>query len=84
MFKKEDFKNGMVVELDTGDRRLFWNGRFIDHHGYIPLSFYDSDLNNTDRIPKDENIDKIFTVKNVGYFNAFFRDENLIQIWSRY
>lgn len=83
MFKKEDFKNGMVVQLDTGSRRLFWDARFIDQSGYIPLSYYNDSLLNTDRIPKDENIVKIYTVKNVGYFDDFFVDENLTEIWSR-
>lgn len=83
MFKKEDFKNGMVVQLDTGSRRLFWDERFIDQNGYIPLSDYNDSLLNTDRIPKDENIVKIYTVNNVGYFNDFFVDENLTEIWNR-
>jgi len=80
MFKKEDFKNGMVVELDTGDRRLFWEGRFIDSHGYIPLTYYNDDLKNMDRISMDENIDKIFLTHRVAYFGDFFRDDKLTKI----
>ena len=83
-FYKSSFKNGMVVELDTGERRLFWDDRFIDEHGYIPLCYYDENLNNMDRIDHKENIDKIFTVKNVGYFSCFFMDRNLTEIWNRY
>jgi len=83
MFKKIDFKNGMVIGLDTGDRRLFWEGRFIDKCGYIPLGYYNDNLNNMDRIPGDHNIDKIFLAHGVGYFDDFFSDDNLTMIWSR-
>lgn len=84
MFKKEDFKNGMVVQLDTGGRRLFWDGRFIDQLGFIPIQHFDENLHNMDRITYDENINAVYTVKNVGYFDDFFRDVNLTKVWSRY
>ena len=84
MFNKADFKNGMVVELDTGERRLFWENKFIDARGYIPLCYYNDNLNNIDRIPGDENIDRIYITHNVGYFNDFFENDNLTKIWSRY
>ena len=83
MFKKSDFKNGMVILLDTGKKRLFWEDKFIDAHGFIPLHYYNDQLNNIDRIHKDENIEKIFTSHGVGYFEDFFRGVNLTEIWSR-
>jgi hypothetical protein len=83
-FNKQSFKNGMVVELDTGRKRLYWEGRLIDEHGYIPLCYYDEDLRNTDNINNEDNIDKVFTARNVGYFSDFFSDRNLTEIWSRY
>lgn len=84
MFRKEDFKNGMVVQLDTGERRLFWEGKFIDQYGFISLDFYDDNLNNIHRITKDKNIDIIYTTHDVRYFGAFFTDTNLTEIWNRY
>jgi hypothetical protein len=84
LFDKNNFKNGMVIELDTGARRLFWDGRFIDEYGFIPLWHYNDDLKNMDNILGQENIDKIYTVTNVGYFKDFFHDFNLTLIWSRY
>lgn len=84
MFKKEDFKNGMVTQLHTGERMLFWESKFIDQDGFIALDFYDHNLNNIHRITKDKNIDIIYTTHDTHYFDAFFIDANLTEIWSRY
>lgn len=83
-FPKSNFINGMVVQLDTGAKRLYWDGRFIDEGGYIPLCYYNNDLRNTDNRFGRENIDKIFTVKDVMYFKNFFDESKLTEIWSRY
>jgi hypothetical protein len=83
LFPKANFKNGMVVELDTRKRRLFWEGRFIDGTGYIPLGYYDNELNNMDTINHTDNINKIYLSHDVGYFEDFFRDASLTEIWRR-
>lgn len=84
MFNKIDFKDGMIVQLDTGKKRLYWEGKFIDMGGYIPLDYYDDNLNNMDSITKDGNIDKVFLVHGVESFDTFFNTKNLTEIWSRY
>ena len=83
MFRKEDFQNGMVVEMSDGRRRMFWNGRLIDEYGYIPMSFIDDKLYNSDSTVK-EHIVKVFLTHDVCYFRDFLRDESLTCIWSRY
>ena len=84
IFPHSRFTNGMVVELDTGCKRMYWEGRFIDEHGYIPLCYYNEDLRNVDNRFGRDNIDKIFTTRNVGYLKDFFNERNLTEIWNRY
>lgn len=83
MFKKKDFQNGMVVEMNDGRRRLFWNDRFIDEHGYIPMCNISDDLYDLDTIDK-QHIVKVFLTHDVCYFRDFLRDESLTCIWNRY
>lgn len=83
MFKLEDFENGMVVELKCGDKRLFWEGNFIDKNGYIPVSLYNKELVNTDTFDGRDDIVRIYESKHVTHFNAFFADKHLTEIWSR-
>lgn len=82
MFNKKDFQNGMVIEMNDGRKRLFWNGRFIDKHGYIPLCNISEDLYDLDTINR-QHIIKVFLTHDVCYLSAFFNDENLTCIWSR-
>lgn len=82
MFDKGNFKNGMVVEFNDGNRRLVWEGRLIDSCGFIPLHFIDKDLVDMDSI-KCKYITKVYLTKNVCSFNDFFREKNLTCIWTR-
>ena len=82
MFNKEDFQNGMVIELNTGRKRLFWNGRLMDEYGYIPLSCIDEDFHIVDTI-NEQYVVKVFLTHDIGYLGSFFRDENLTCIWKR-
>ena len=83
IFKKTDFKNGMVVELNTRERRLVWEDRLINECGYIPLENYDDNLNNTNELYKKEDIDKVFLTHDVRYLEDFFSDGKIIEIWRR-
>ena len=83
MFKKKDFQNGMVIEMNDGRRRLFWNDRFIDEHGYVPICNISDNLYDLDRIDK-QHIVKVFLTHDVCYFRDFLRDESLTCIWDRY
>lgn len=73
----------MVVDLDSGERRIFWDGRFIDNHGYIPLSSYDENLNNVHNIGRIDNVIRIYNSKNILFMGMFFRDDCLDLIWER-
>lgn len=82
MFKKEDLKNGMVVEFNDGSRRLLWEDKLIDSQGFIPMGFINDELLNMDDLRK-AYIVKIFLTHNVCYFTDFLRDKSLTCIWSR-
>lgn len=85
MFKKIDFKNGMVVELANKEKRLYWDGNLIAQSDCIPIRYYDNDLKNmNDASEKNKDINKVFLTHDIGYFNDFFRYYNLTKIWSRY
>ena len=83
IFKKTDFKNGMVVELNTRERRLVWDDRLINEYGFIPLENYDDNLNNINELSKEENINKVFLTRDVSYLEDFFSDKKIIEIWRR-
>ena len=83
MFKKSDLKNGMVIELNSGIRRLVWEDRLINECGFIPLQNYDDNLNNINELSKEENIDKVFLTRDVSYLEDFFSDKKIIEIWRR-
>lgn len=82
MFNKGDIQNGMVVEMNTGERRLCWNGRLIDNFGYIPMEHIDDTLCDIDKIDR-QYISKIFLTHDVSYFKRFLMDDSLTCIWDR-
>ena len=82
MFNKEDFQNGMVIELNTGRRRMFWNGRFIDEYGYMSMNCIDEDLY-ISHSTSNQHIVKVFLTHDIGYLSGFLRDGNLTCIWKR-
>jgi hypothetical protein len=82
MFKLLDLKNGMVVELNDGSRRLLWENRLIDQHGFIPLGSFNKHLINAD-CSNLVKIDKIYLTHSIYYLNDFFNDESLTEIWRR-
>jgi hypothetical protein len=84
MFKKSDFKNGMIVEFNNGKRRMIWDDKLIDNIGFIWMANIDEkDLRHLDSI-KGEFIDRIYKTYNIGSMNDFFRDDSLTEIWNRY
>ena len=82
MFKKEDLKNGMIVEFNTGDRRLVWEDRLIDKLGYIPMSNINKELYNLDSLNR-EYITKIHLAHDIMNLNSFFNSKSLTCIWDR-
>ena len=82
MFKKEDLKNGMVVEFNNGGRRLVWENRLIDKLGYIPISNINKELYNSDSL-NGEHITKIYLAHDIMYLNSFFNSKSLTCIWDR-
>ena len=84
MFKKVDLKNGMVVQVNNGSKRLFFEGRLIDDKGDIYLDRYDENLKHLSRLFADFDIDKIYILKDINALTAISDNNNLIEIWSRY
>lgn len=83
MFNKKDFQNGMVIEMNDGTRRLLWNGKFIDEHGYISLSNLNNDLYDLDTT-NHQYVVKVFLTHDVCYLKDFLKDDSLTCIWDRY
>ena len=85
-FKKSDLKNGMVVEFNTGERRLLWNDRLIDDIGFIWLENIKEDkYGNLKHIANINNevINSVYETHDIGSINDFFKDEHLTLIWKR-
>ena len=82
MFLKSDLKNGMVVKMSDGRRRMVWENKLIDEHGYIPMAYINENLCNVDN-RFGEYIEKVYLTHDVCYFKDFFRDERLTCIWNR-
>ncbi|EPB8173167.1 hypothetical protein ACRTAL_002343 [Clostridium perfringens] len=76
MFNKEDLRNGMVVELVNGERRLIFNGKLINNNGVVfnSLDNYKNNMTITGSVCSI-SISKVFK------FNEDFLC--LTEIWER-
>ena len=76
MFNKEDLRNGMVVELVNGERRLISNNKLINNNGVVfnSLDNYKNNMTITGSVCSI-SISKVFK------FNEAFLC--LIKIWER-
>lgn len=76
MFNKEDLRNGMVVELVNGERRLISNNKLINNNGVVfnSLDNYKNNMTITGSVCSI-SISKVFK------FNEDFLC--LIKIWER-
>ena len=79
--KKEDLKNGMVVEFRDKSRGLVHNKRIIDKEEFVFISNLNDDLTNASSF-KDLDIMKIFD-SNASTLGDLFSDNRLELIWER-
>ena len=79
--KKEDLKNGMVVEFRDESRGLVHNGRIISMEDYLLMSKLNDDLTNKIGI-EEIDIMKIFHSKPIT-LGDLFADNRLELIWER-
>ena len=79
--KKEDLKNGMVVEFRDKSRGLVHNKRIIDKEEFVFISNLNDDLTNASSF-KDLDIMKIFD-SNASTLGDLFADNRLELIWER-
>ena len=79
--KKEDLKNGMVVEFRDKSRGLVHNKRIIDKEEFVFISNLNDDLTNASSF-KDLDIMKIFD-SNAPTLGDLFSDNRLELIWER-
>lgn len=86
ILKKSDLKDGMIVEFNTGKRRLLWKDRLIDYIGFMWFDDIKEDkfgnLRNVGNI-NYEIIDKVYETHDIGSINDFLEDEHLTVIWNR-
>lgn len=77
---KSDLKDGMVVELRNGDKRLVLFESFIENSNWDRFCEYTENLINNSHERRD--VVKIYTT--IGrLFNNIFEDRNLTLIWER-
>ena len=79
--KKEDLKNGMVVEFRDKSRGLVHNERILDREEFLFISNLNDDLTNVLDI-KHLDIMKIFN-SNASSLENLFDDDKLELIWER-
>lgn len=85
-FFKSDFQDGIVVELNNGQRRMFFDGLLIDKTSYLSTEDYTEDLLYKGEKPEKSNYDIMRAyIPDVHFFNAdiVFQDKNLRLIWDR-
>lgn len=79
--KKEDLKNGMIVEVKTGRRYLVLNDEIIRVDGREPIKNYSDNL--THKNVSKYDIVKIYEFKNHYTLTDIFNDYALQLIWQR-
>lgn len=70
-FTKDMLENGMIVELNNGEKRFVLNEKLIDEHGSISESLND----------KSYTIKKVYKTNDI-YFNDLFKSDRLELIWE--
>ena len=76
---KNDLKDGMIVELRNGDKRLVLNGGLADYYSYNSLELYTDDLKFTG---SSHDIMKIYSSK-LSCLNDILNIKNHDLIWER-
>lgn len=83
-YTKNDLKNGMVVELCNGEKRMVFNDNLMGFDYGINLSAYDDDLTLIVNDNASLTINKVFKPLN-SYcgFLFYLKNENLKLLWER-
>ena len=77
-FTKADLKDGMVVELENGDRYLVINDRLICEYGWLSFKNYDNNL----KRDNGYQINAVYTT-NAYCLEEIFHEKALKLIWKR-
>lgn len=92
---KSKLRDGMVVEIRSGDRYLVWRGGLNRNEGWVSLRDYNENLmcianTGPETLPLDEKINKEFDIMKIGHHlgvNIFdLSDDNPFNInwfWKR-
>lgn len=76
---KSDLKNGMVVELRNGNKKLVLNNKMVNDCGYLDFDLFTSDLKHTS---SSHTIIKIYETKG-RYFDELLLEDYLTLLWQR-
>lgn len=79
--KKQDLKDGMILETRNGDRHLLTNGVMRDFKGHMRLVSYSDDLKFEDN--KKYDIIKVYKDTMLYSLTTIFKDDYLTLIWKR-
>ena len=79
--KKNELKDGMVVELRDHKKMLVLKGKLINNDLSYSLEYYRNDLTRTDDT-RGIDIVKVFNTKGASFRNIF-KEEHLEIIWER-
>lgn len=79
--RKEDLKDGMILEMRNGKRFLLVNDVMRDLDNFIGLSSYNNDLTHTQYAHFD--IVKVYKDTREYSLRSKFKDRNLTFIWER-
>ena len=78
--KKQDLKDGMIVELESGARRMKLGDKLISYYSWVSIDDFEDDLSNS--FNKEDSIKKVF--ESSGYnFDSMFSDSYLTLIYEK-
>lgn len=81
--KEKFWKTGNVFEFNNGSKRLIWEDQAIDKNGFIPKSFFNKNLLNTDST-QNEHVIKIYSPNlTAGYFEELLDTKSSKILWSK-
>ena len=84
--KDKYWQIGNIFEFDDGHKRIVWYSGTINERGFIPKSFFNDNLVNTDSTV-GEHVIRIYSPNTkAGYFKELLttKDENLLWQKSEY
>lgn len=81
VMKREDLKDGMIVENNAKEKYIVIGERFVKQHGYYNVSGMNRDLTHKDH--KSLDIDKVYSATKESTLDGMLNSRGLLLIWER-